>query len=64
MYNHVCTTFCTTPARALDDITAGLIETNSSFLWYTSQISDGAKEIFSKLGLKLPGKVLGVESKV
>ncbi|WP_332446611.1 IS1634 family transposase [Sphaerochaeta sp.] len=51
-------------SRALDDITAGLIETNSSFLWYTSQISDGAKEIFSKLGLKLPGKVLGVESKV
>ena len=51
-------------SRTLDDITAGLIETNSSSLWYTSQISDEATEIFSKLGLKLPGKVLEVESKV
>ena len=51
-------------SRTLDDITAGLIETNSSSLWYTSQISDEATEIFSKLGLKLLGKVLEVESKV
>ena len=51
-------------SRTLDAITAGLIETNSSSLWYTSQISDEATEIFSKLGLKLPGKILEVESKV
>lgn len=51
-------------SRTLDDITAGLIETKSSTLWYTSQISDEAKNLFSKLSLKLPGKVLEVDSKV
>jgi len=50
--------------RTLDDITAGLIETKSSTLWYTSQISDEAKELFSKLSLKVPRKVLGAEPKV
>jgi transposase len=51
-------------SRILDDITAGLIETKSSTLWYTSQISDKAKELFSKLSLKVPSKVLEVVSKV
>lgn len=51
-------------SRTLDDITAGLIETKSSTLWYTSRISDEAKELFSKLSLKVPGKVLEVDSKV
>ncbi len=51
-------------SRTLDDITAGLIETKSSTLWYTSQISDEAKELFSKLSLKVPGKVLEAEPKV
>ena len=51
-------------SRTLDDITAGLIETKSSTLWYTSQISDEAKNLFSKLSLKLPSKVLEVDSKV
>lgn len=50
--------------RTLDDITAGLIETKSSTLWYTSQISDEAKYLFSKLSLKLPSKVLEVDSEV
>ncbi len=51
-------------SRTLDDITAGLIEAKSSTLWYTSQISDEAKELFSKLSLKVPAKVLEVDSKV
>lgn len=51
-------------SRILDDITAGLIETKSSTLWYTSQISDEAKNLFSKLSLKVPGKVLEVDPKV
>lgn len=51
-------------SRTLDDITAGLIETKSSTLWYTSRISDEAKELFSKLSMKVPGKVLEVDSKV
>ena len=51
-------------SQTLDPITAGLIETNSSALWYTSQISDEARDIFTRLGLKIPGKVLGVEPKV
>lgn len=51
-------------SRTLDDITAGLIETKSSTLWYTSQIPDEAKALFSKLSLKVPGKVLEVDSKV
>jgi transposase len=51
-------------SRTLEGITAGLIETKSSTLWYTSQISDEAKELFSKLSLKVPGKVLEVGSKV
>ena len=51
-------------SRTLDDITAGLIETKSSTLWYTSQISDEAKYLFSKLSLKLPSKVLEVDSEV
>ncbi len=50
--------------RTLDDITAGLIETKSSTLWYTSQISDEAKYLFSKLSLKLPSKVLEVDLEV
>lgn len=51
-------------ARTLDTITAGLIETKSSTLWYTSQVSDEAKEILSKLSLKAPGKVLEADPKV
>ena len=51
-------------SRTLDDITAGLIETKSSTLWYTSRISDEAGSIFSKLSLKAPGKVLEVDSNV
>ena len=51
-------------SRTLGDITAGQIETNSSTLWYTSQISDAARDMFSKLKLKLPGKILEVASKV
>lgn len=51
-------------SRTFDDITAGLIETKSSTLWYTSQISDEAKDLFSKLSLKVPGKVLEIDSKM
>lgn len=51
-------------SRTLDDITAGLIETTSTTLWYTSQISDEAKNLFSKLSLKIPSKVLEVDLKM
>ena len=53
-------------SRTLDDITAGLLEAKSSMLWYAFQISDDneAKELFSKVSLKVPGKVLEAEQKV
>jgi transposase len=51
-------------SRTLDTITAGLIETKSSTLWYTSQISDETKDLFSKLSLRVPGKVLEVDPKM
>jgi len=43
---------------ALDDITAGLIESDSVNLWYCSDISDTATDIFKKLNIALPKKVL------
>ena len=49
--------------RTLDDITAGLNETRRSRFWYTSRIPDEAKALLSKLSLKVPGKVLEVESR-
>jgi transposase len=51
-------------SRSLDDITAGLIETKSSKLWYSSQVSGEAKTIFDKLSVKLPPKVLEIDSGV
>jgi len=48
-------------SRTLDDITAGLIETQSSRFWYSSQLSQEAKDIFGKLSVKAPPKVLEVE---
>lgn len=51
-------------SRSLDDITAGLIETKSSKLWYSSQVSEEAQAIFSKLSVKPPPKVLEIDSGV
>jgi hypothetical protein len=51
-------------SRSLDDITAGLIETKSSKLWYSSQVSEEAKTIFAKLSVKPPPKVLEIDSGV
>lgn len=44
--------------KALADITAGLIESDKVNLWYCSDISDEAKEIFKQLNIVLPKKVL------
>ena len=44
--------------KALADITAGRIESDKVNLWYCSDISDEAKEIFKQLNIVLPKKVL------
>jgi len=44
--------------KALSDVTAGLIESEKMNLWYCSDISDEAKDIFKKLNIALPKKVL------
>jgi len=44
--------------KALADVTAGLIESDHVNLWYCSDISDEAKDIFKKLDIALPKKVL------
>ena len=43
---------------ALADLTTGLIESDKVNLWYCSDISDEAKDIFKKLNIALPKKVL------
>jgi hypothetical protein len=42
----------------LADVTTGLIESDHGNLWYCSDISDEAKDIFKKLDIALPKKVL------
>lgn len=49
--------------KALTDITAGLIESDKMNLWYCSDISDEAKEIFKQLNIVLPKKVLSTVPK-
>ncbi len=44
--------------KALADVTAGLIENDNVSLWYCSDISDEAKDIFKRLTIELPKKVL------
>lgn len=44
--------------KALADVTAGLIETEKMSLWYCSDISEEAKDIFRRLQIVLPKKVL------
>ncbi|HQJ23597.1 MAG TPA: IS1634 family transposase, partial [Rectinema sp.] len=43
---------------ALADLTAGLIESDKVNLWYCSDISEAAKDIFTRLNIALPKKVL------
>ena len=43
---------------ALADLTAGLIESDKVNLWYCSDISAAAKDIFTRLNIALPKKVL------
>jgi len=50
--------------KALADITAGLIESDSVRLWYCSDISDEAKDLFKRLEIALPKKVLSTEPRV
>jgi len=42
----------------LADLTTGLIESDKVNLWYCSDISDEAKDIFKKLNIALPKRVL------
>ncbi len=44
--------------KVLSDVTAGLIESDNVSLWYCSDISDEAKDIFKRLTIELPKKVL------
>ncbi|MFA6366898.1 MAG: IS1634 family transposase [Candidatus Hydrogenedentales bacterium] len=44
--------------KALSDVTAGLIENDNVSLWYCSDISDEAKDIFKRLNIDVPKKVL------
>lgn len=50
--------------KALSDITVGLIESDSVRLWYCSDISDAAKELFKRLAIELPKKVLSTEARI
>lgn len=43
---------------ALADLTAGLIESDEVNLWYCSDISEAAKDIFTRLNIALPKRVL------
>jgi transposase len=43
---------------ALADLTTGLIESDKVKLWYCSDISDEAKDIFKRLNIALPRRVL------
>lgn len=44
--------------KAVADMTAGLIESDSVGLWYCSDISEEAKDILKRLAIDLPKKVL------
>jgi len=44
--------------KAIADITGGHIESDTVGLWYCSDISDEAKDIFKRLSIALPKKVL------
>ena len=49
--------------KALSDVTAGLIESDNVGLWYCSDISDEAKDIFKRLTIDVPKKVLSTVTK-
>jgi hypothetical protein len=49
--------------KALAGITAGLIESEKVSLWYCSDISDEAKDIFKRLNIVLPKKVVATVPK-
>lgn len=49
--------------KALAAITAGLIESDKVNLWYCSDISDEAKDIFKRLNIVLPKKVIATVQK-
>ena len=44
--------------KVVGSISAGLIESEKVNIWYTSDISDEAREIFRTLDIPLPNKVL------
>jgi len=44
--------------KVVGSISAGLIESEKVNIWYTSDISDEAREIFTTLDIPLPNKVL------
>lgn len=49
--------------KALSTVTVGLIESEKVNLWYCSDISEEAKEIFAALAIELPRKVLATAAK-
>ena len=44
--------------KVVGSISAGLIESEKVNIWYTSDISDEARQIFTTLDIPLPKKVL------
>ena len=44
--------------KVVGSISAGLIESEKVNIWYTSDISDEAREIFRTLDIPLPKKIL------
>ncbi len=44
--------------KVLADVTARRIESEKVNLWYSSDISDEAKDLFKKLNIAVPKKVL------
>ena len=56
--DHILDTFWYQIEKVVGSISAGLIESEKVNIWYTSDISDEAREIFRTLDIPLPKKVL------
>ena len=56
--DNILDTFWYQIEKVVGSISAGLIESEKVNIWYTSDISDEAREIFRTLDIPLPKKVL------
>ena len=56
--DNILDTFWYQIEKVVGSISAGLIESEKVNIWYTSDISDEARQIFTTLDIPLPKKVL------